>query len=225
MLISRRNLLILITIVTLSNFSLNKQAASLTTERKFSNKFATVQDMSASIQNISNIKIKNNRNTDTVVYGTYIRQFSLVTPGQSCSSASTIYPASENNSAGAVVMPVMIKAQKEASFGSNYLYNMIYGANYYVNITIPVSPPGCILPGCTWGSDTTIYNWCIYLGILAPVTISPGYTASVPPYSDTVSAVGYNYNLVSSYVELGPIACDDQTLTCSAATPQSQSFS
>ncbi len=103
---------------------------------------------------------------------------------------------------------------------------MIYQTIYYENIIIPSSPPGCALPGCTWGSDTTKYNWCIYLGALAPMSTSPGYTANVPPSTDVASSSGvYNYNLVSSYRYLGPISCDDRTLSCTVTSQQTQSFS
>lgn len=174
----------------------------------------------------SNINLQNNRSSAASVYGIYVSQYAYVTPGQSCSSAVTIYPVSNNTTAGAFVMPTVIGPGEKAAIGSNYLYNMIYEAIYYENIIIPSSPPGCALPGCTWGSDTTKYNWCIYLGALAPVSTSAGYTANVPPSTDAASSSGlYNYNLVSSYSYLGPISCDDRTLACTVASQQTQSFS
>lgn len=103
---------------------------------------------------------------------------------------------------------------------------MLYEAIYYENIRIPSSPPGCALPGCTWGSDTTQYNWCIYLGALAPVSTSSGYTANVPPSADSAARASfYNYNLISDYIYIGPIACNDKTLTCVTANQQTQAFS
>lgn len=174
---------------------------------------------------ISGINLRNNGSSAATVYGLYVRQFSFVAPGDTCDTATVMYPSSSNITAGSVVMPIVIPAGKSAAIGSNYLYNMIYEANYYVHIIVPSSPPGCALPGCTWGSDTTIYNWCIYLGALGPASTSPGYTANVPPSASAASGGGYNYNLISSYVDLGPISCNDQTLTCSVANPQTQSFS
>lgn len=196
--------------------------------RKPNTGFLTPKDI-LSTQNTSNIKLKNN-GKNAVVYGIYIKQLSYVLPGQSCDSASIIYPdpmypSSQNVAAGSIVMPVTIKANSAAPIGGNYLYNMIYGANFYVYMLIPSSPPGCALPGCTWGSDSNIYNWCIYLGALAPVSVTSGYTSNVPPSTQAISGAGYNYNVINNYVTLGPISCNDQTLTCSSSTIQSQLFS
>lgn len=175
---------------------------------------------------LSNISLQNNRNAATTVYGLYVRQYAYVMPGQSCNNARIIYPAANNITAGAFLMPIVINPGRKAAIGSNYLYNMLYEAIYYENIIIPSSPPGCALPGCMWGSDTTQYNWCIYLGALAPVSTSSGYTSTVPPSADVASSTGlYNYNLISNYIYLGPIACNDRTLTCSAANQQVQAFS
>lgn len=186
--------------------------------------FKTPRDLLAN-NSPSGISLKNNRSTATSVYGLYVRQFAYVTPGNTCDTASIIYPAAQNTTAGSFVLPTVINAGKSAAIGSNYLYNMIYEAIYYENIIIPSSPPGCALPGCTWGTDTTIYNWCIYLGALAPVSTSTGYTANVPPSTDSASSIGlYDYNLVSNYVTLGPISCNDRTFTCVAVTQQTQSF-
>lgn len=171
----------------------------------------------------SNLSLRNNSGTNATVFGAYVRQYAYVEPGQTCASATTIFTG--NITAGSVVTPTMIGAGKGAAIGSNYLYNMILAAIYYEYIIIPSSPPGCALPGCTWGSDTTKYNWCIYLGALAPKSTTTGYTSSVPPAADAASGGGYDYNLVSSYVYLGPIACNDQTLTCEAASAQTQAFS
>lgn len=179
----------------------------------------------------SNLILHNNSNSSTTVYGLYVRQFAYVTPGAiTCNDATVMYPtndtSTENQTAGAVVMQVVIPEGGSAVIGANYLYNMIYQASYYKNNLLPHSPPGCALPGCTWGDDTAVYNWCIYLGALTPVVTSEGYTANVPPSAVSASAVGYDYNLIgaSHYQYLGPITCDDQTLTCSVATPQTQSF-
>lgn len=184
--------------------------------------FFTPKDLA--IQNSSNIKLKNEGNTPRVVYGIYIRQFASVEPGQSCAQAAPpMYPSSDNVAAGAVVMPIPIGINSAAPIGENYLYNMIYGAIYYV--AIQSGTPACRLPGCTWETDPSIYNWCIYLGALAPISLDSDHTSTVPPSTTVISGAGFNYNLVAQYGYIGPISCNDQTLTCSVATPQSQAFS
>lgn len=198
--------------------SLNKRS-----KPKYGTHFSTSRDLVASVSS-SNFKLKNSGVSSAIVYGLYVRQFSYVAAGQSCSSATVMYPSTDNISAGALVMPVTIESNTEAEVGENYLYNMIYGATYYLRIITPSSPPGCALPGCTWGEDTTIYNWCIYVGAIAPVSVTGAYTAKVVPSSSTLSGGGYNYDLISSYGYIGPISCNDQTLTCSVATSQIQSF-
>ncbi|MDP1603313.1 MAG: hypothetical protein Q8M03_08615 [Legionella sp.] len=193
---------------------------------KHSPAFMTPRDLINSHESISNISLQNNRNSAVTAYGLYVRQYAYVTPGQSCNNAIMIYPATNNITAGAFVMPTVINPGRRAALGSNYLYNMIYQAIYYENIIIPSSPPGCALPGCTWGSDTTDYNWCIYLGALAPVSTASGYTANVPPSTEAASSAGtYNYNLINNYSYLGPISCNDKTLTCTVASQQIQAFS
>ncbi|MCL5272246.1 MAG: hypothetical protein M1486_02835 [Gammaproteobacteria bacterium] len=177
-------------------------------------------------ESVSNINLQNNRSSATTVYGLYVRQYAYVTPGQSCDNATVIYSTTNNITAGAFVTPTLINPGKRAAVGSNYLYNMLYEAIYYENMIIPSSPPGCALPGCAWGSDTTTYNWCIYLGALAPVSTTSGYTSSVPPSTDAASSSGlYNYNLINNYNYLGPISCNDRTLTCTTASQQTQSLS
>ncbi len=187
-----------------------------------SSAFMTPRDLLRN-DSASGINLHNNRSSSASVYGLYVRQYSYVTSGSTCANPQPIYPGSNNTTGGSVVMPTVINAGKSAAIGSNFLYNMIYGAIYYQ--TIIGSAPPCALPGCTWGTDSTIYNWCIYLGALAPVSTSPGYTANVPPSTDLASTGSYDYNLISSYVTLGPISCNDQTLTCTVANLQTQSFS
>lgn len=185
--------------------------------------FLTSQDLTSD-HSESGIRLKSNKTTDATVYGLYIRELAYVTPGSGCNTATTIYNSSTNKAVGAVVTPVTIKAGKGANVGSNYLYNMLMQAFYYVGIIIPSSPPGCALPGCSWGSDTTLYNWCIYLGALSPVTTGGAYTASVPPSTELASSGPYDYNLITSYIMLGPISCDDETLSCHIADTQTQTF-
>lgn len=210
---------------TLYFFLLFTLLATSTFANTSSLEFMTPRDLLRN-DSLSGINLRNNRASPVTAYGIYVRQFSYVTPGDTCNHSTVIYSTTQNTAAGSFVMPVVINSGGSAAVGSNYLYNMIYEAQYYVNIIIPVSPPGCALPGCTWGSDSTIYNWCIYLGALAPVANTANYTANVPPSATAASSTGnYNYNLVNSYVTLGPISCNDQTLTCTVANQQTQSFS
>ncbi len=200
------------------------QSTNKRSKPKYSTTFSSSKDLATSI-NESNFKLKNAGTSPATVYGLYVRQFSYVAEGQSCTSATIMYPSGDNISAGSMVMPVTIEANAEAGVGENYLYNMIYNAIYYLRIIVPSSPPGCALPGCTWGDDSTIYNWCIYVGAMAPVSVTVDYTAKVVPSSDALSQGGfYDYNLISSYEYIGPISCNDQTLACSVATSQTQSF-
>lgn len=173
----------------------------------------------------SGISLHNGKHSDTTLYGLYVRQLAYVAPGDLCSTATTIYNSATNLVVGGVVAPVTVKANESASVGANYLYNMLLQAFYYVGLIYPLTPPGCALPGCTWGSDTTLYHWCIYLGALAPVTTTGGYTAAnVPPAAEQASTGAYDYNLISSYITIGPISCDDEALSCHLANKQTQSF-
>lgn len=202
-------------------------STSTFTQTNFSG-FITSRDLIniTNTQSTSNISLQNNRSSATTVYGLYVRQYAYVLPGQSCSNATIIYPDTDNITAGTFLTPTIVNPGRRAVIGSNYLYNMLYQAIYYENIIIPSSPPGCALPGCTWGSDTTLYNWCIYLGALAPVSNSSDYTSTVPPSADLASSTGlYNYNLINNYIYLGPISCNDRTLTCTVANQQTQVFS
>ncbi len=199
------------------------QSTNKRSKPKYSTNFSTSKDLAASI-NESHFTLQNTGASSATVYGLYVRQFAYVAEGQSCTSATVMYSSAANVSAGAMVMPVTIEANTEAAVGENYLYNMIYNATYYHRIVNVISPSGCSLPGCTWGDDSTIYNWCIYVGAIAPVSVTGGYTAKVVPSSSTLSGGSYNYDLISSYEYIGPISCNDQTLTCSVATSQTQSF-
>ena len=205
------------------------EAIAASSPQKQNESFMSARDLSSETVS-SNLNIKNNGSRYLNLYGLYIRQLSQVSVGQPCSSGSVIFPNSgvgalANTSAGSIVMRVFVGPRKEATIGANFLYNMIYGSSLYVQTTYPSSPPGCFLPGCTWGSDTLKYNWCVQLGVMAPVYIKPGYTTSnVPPSMKIVSTSDYNYNIVNSGQDLGPISCDDQNLTCSANTSQTQSF-
>ena len=173
----------------------------------------------------SHLNLQNNSGELKTVYGLYVHRLSYVMPGQSCDSAISLYSGVDNRNAGAFLAPVQIAKANKAQVGSNYLYNMLYDAIYYYRVITPVSPAGCSLPGCTWGDDTSQVDWCIYLGALAPNNNSETYSSVVPPFADPVATADYNFNLVTDYHYLGPIHCDDEQMSCSAATTQIQSFS
>ena len=174
----------------------------------------------------SNITIQNKTGAAATVYGLYINQFAAAASSSSdCTSPSILYLTYPNILAGgAFVAPVTLTNNQKAPIGKNYLYNMIFSAIYFGNQTNPTMP--CTLPGCSWFSpDNSNPNdrWCIYLGLLAP-SQGNASTANVPPYGYLVSGPGYNYDLVTNYGYIGPIRCDDRTLTCSVSRPQTVAF-
>lgn len=150
-----------------------------------------------------------------------------------------MYSSADNIAAGAIVMPVTIEANTEAAVGQNYLYNLIYNGIYYIKNNVGSSP--CSLPGCSWpGDDPSVTGWCLTVNVMSP---DSSYTysnyvnganspASVVPYSNAGTSIpfDYNYDLIDPSTLgtgnscLGPIACDDQDLTCTVSTPQNQSF-
>lgn len=205
------------------SFSLNTLSKNNEHTLKLATSFKTANDLSAT-RGTSNVSLKNRGTTSATLYGVYIVQLAYVAVGQACSSATVLYNAAGKISAGSMVFPVSIDAGKEAIIGPGFLYNMIYGAQYYGQI-MNFIPPGCMLPGCTWGADSTLYNWCIYLGAMAPVSVTNTYTSKVSPSSSATSGGGYRYDVISDYNYLGPISCNDQTLTCSVDSAQTQNFS
>ena len=178
----------------------------------------------------SNITIQNKTGEAITVYGLYINQFADNTPTpHDCTSPNTLYLAYPTYAAaGAFVSPIALATNQTIPIGKNYLYNMIYTAIYYGNQT--AAPMPCTLPGCSWpgnGSsvapDQTGDEWCVYLGILAPAA-GNSTTSNVPPMAKPVSDTGYNYDVVTQYGYIGPISCDDQTLTCSVSRAQNVAF-
>jgi hypothetical protein len=193
------------------------------------NKFVSSSDFLEG-RTASNIFLQNTQASSKTVYGLYVRQLAMVSSTAStCSGATTLYSGGGNLAAGAVIMPVEVSAGKKAEVGPNFLYNMIYQGLYHAQNVIPSEYPACMLPGCTWGSDPSPgKKWCIYMGALSPsATNESDYTSSLPPHTESTSSSGhYNYDLIGSggYSYLGPISCSDQTLSCSVADAQTQSF-
>ena len=175
----------------------------------------------------SNITIQNKTGDAITVYGLYINQFADNSPPPNdCTSPTLLYSGSPPKAAGAFVSRVALGNNQKIELGANYLYNMIFSAIYYGNQT---SSMPCFLPGCSWpatgstSADTPGTKWCIYLGVLAPAS-GNSTTSNVPPMAKLVSDSGYNYDLVTQYGYIGPITCDDLTLTCSVSRSQNVPF-
>ena len=146
---------------------------------------------------------------------------------------------SGDNAGGAVMSPVTFKTDQALAIGQNYLYNMLYNGIYYIKNTVGSSP--CSLPGCSWpGDDPNVRGWCISINV---VSLNSNYThstytngsnlpASAPPYSYAGNSTpfDYKYDLIDPNTLgvgnacLGPIVCNDKTLTCRVGTAQNESF-
>lgn len=191
----------------------------------------TAQDIENN--DLSNISIINGTNRPTTIYGLYILSFDA----NDCSSCSgNIYGG--NNAQGAIVSPTFSKPNQAIPIGKNYLYNMLYNGLYAVsaNATAP-----CKLPGCSWPDDIPLQGWCLTIGAMSldsTYTYSDfknGSTVSnVVPYAAAVTSApmqyNYNYDLIdpatlgTGAACLGPIVCDDKSLTCTATTSQNETF-
>ena len=187
-------------------------------------------------QDLSNITIMNRTGAPITVYGLFIASFDV-------NDCSVCYGSvmSGDNTGGSVVSPVTFKANQSLPIGQNYLYNMLYNGIYYIKNTVGSSP--CSLPGCSWpGDDINVKGWCISINA---VSLNSSYTYSgyvngsnppsnVPAYSVAGNSPPNNYNYKYDLIDpgtlgtgnacLGPITCNDQTLTCQVATAQNESF-
>jgi hypothetical protein len=179
-------------------------------------KLMTARDVYAS--SLSNVTLQNNSGTPVTVYALYVPQLSYT--NTDCNLATILYTST--NTSGAFLMPVTIMPNQKIPIGQNFLYNMLYTAIYYNNQISSPSP--CTLPGCTWFTDTSVIKWCVFLGALSPAASNTATTSSAPPYGETVSGAGYNYDLVTQYSYIGPITCNDQNLTCSVSNTQNVAF-
>lgn len=192
----------------------------------------TARDMQG--LDLSKITITNHTSSSISVSGLFIASFDV----NDCSSCFGSV-VSGDNLGGAVVSPVNFKANQSVPIGQNYLYNMIYNGIYYIKNTVGSSP--CSLPGCSWpGDDTNVRGWCISINVVSPNSsyTSSNYTngsnppANTPAYSHAGNSTPFNYKydlidpatLGTGNACLGPITCNDKTLTCQVATPQNESF-
>lgn len=192
----------------------------------------TARDMQG--QDLSNITITNRTAASISASGLFIASFDV----NDC-SACFGGVVSGDNLGGAVVSPVTFKANQSVPVGQNYLYNMLYNGIYYIKNTVGSSP--CSLPGCSWpGDDPNVHGWCVSINI---VSSNSSYTysnytngsnppANAPAYSAAGNSVPFNYKydlidpntLGTGNACLGPITCNDKTLTCKVANAQSESL-
>lgn len=192
----------------------------------------TAQDVSS--KKMSNISIINATQSPLTVYGLYIASIDI----NDC-SVCTGNVVSGNNVLGTVVEPIFFRESQAVPIGQNYLYNMIYNGLSVVRLSV-IAPP-CSLPGCSWpGDDPNVHGWCLSLGAMSlnsnytfsSYTNPPSPPANVVPLGEAVTNApfSYNYDLINpaslgaGAACLGLITCDDQTLTCSVASSQSETL-
>lgn len=203
-------------------------------ENADSNVFALMSARDMKERNISNITMTNRTGHSISAAGLFISSFDI----NDCSSCFGNI-VSGDNLGGAVVSPVTFKANQSVPIGQNFLYNMLYNGIYYIKTVVGSSP--CSLPGCSWpGDDPNVKGWCISINA---VSLNSQYThssytngsnppASSPPYAAAGTSIpfGYKYDLIdpstlgTGNACLGPITCNDKTLTCKTVTAQNESF-
>lgn len=192
----------------------------------------TTRDMQG--PDLSRITLTNRTGAPVTASGLFIASFDI----NDCSSCFGGI-VSGDNLGGAVVSPVAFKANQSLPIGQNFLYNMIYNGIFYIKNTAGSSP--CSLPGCSWsGDDPNVRGWCITINVVSPHSsyTSSHYTnganppANAPAYSAAGNSTPFNYKydlidpatLGTGQACLGPITCNDRTLTCQVATAQNESF-
>lgn len=196
------------------------------------NALMTVKDLKE--RTFSNVTLTNANNQPVTVAGLFIASFDV----NDCSSCFGGIVGGDNLG-GAVISPVAFAANQTLPIGQNFLYNMLYSGIYYIKQTAGTSP--CSLPGCSWpGDDPSVHGWCISINA---VSRSSNYTystytngsnqpANSPPYSAAGNSTPFNYKydlidpstLGVGNACIGPITCDDQSLTCKVAIAQNEKF-
>lgn len=182
----------------------------------------------------SNVSITNGTSEAITSYGLFIASYDI----NDCSSCFGNV-VSGDNAGGAMVQPVTVKPGQSLAIGQNFLYNMLYNGIYFIKNTVGSSP--CALPGCSWpGDDPNVHGWCITMNA---ISAHSSYTAShyqngshppanVPAYSAAGNSIPFNYKydlvnpatLGSGNACIGPITCNDKTLTCKVANAQHETF-
>lgn len=193
----------------------------------------TAQDLKNNA--LSNISLINNAGQQITVAGLFIASYDT----NDCSACYGGVTGGDNMG-GTNVGPIIFQNQQALPIGQNYLYNMLYNGMYFVKNSAGSSP--CSLPGCSWpGDNSDVHGWCITINAvgLGTTYTHSSYTngsnppASAPSYGSAGNSTPYNYRydlvnpdtLGTGSACLGPIVCNDQTLTCKVATPQHETFS
>ena len=196
--------------------------------------FAFMSASDLGLPDTSNISIKNNTSQSVPAYGLYITSIDI----NDCSSCYGAIVGGDNLG-GAVVSKTMIQANQSVPIGKNFLYNMIYNGLYYAKNVSGSSL--CSLPGCSWpGDNPSVHGWCLSINVISRhsnYTYSHYTNGSNPPanapaygYQGNNPAFDYKYALINPItlgvggVCLGPVVCNDKTLTCSVSSAQTQSF-
>lgn len=207
---------------------LNAQAVTTPLKASTGNFLLSARDMLT--DGFANITIQNKTGASLQVSALYINKLAYVSTADSnCDTATDLYTAGQTS--GAYVTPITLQKNQTVQVGQNYLYNMLFSAIYYNNQQFtapqiePLYPSPCTLPGCTWSiTDSTPIHWCIYIGVLSPGHGNAVSTASVSPFGYATHAADYNYDVVEHYSVIGPVTCNDQTLSCSVSSTQSQAL-
>lgn len=203
-------------------------------ENKDANAYALMTARDMQNLDLSNITLANHTASTITASGLFIASFDV----NDCSSCFGSV-VSGDNLGGAVLSPVTFKPNQSLPIGQNFLYNMLYNGIYYIKNTVGSSP--CSLPGCSWpGDDPNIKGWCISINVVSPnssytyshYTNGANPPANAPAYSAAGNSTPFNYKydlidpntLGTGNVCLGPITCNDKTLTCKVGSAQSEAF-
>lgn len=183
----------------------------------------------------SNITMTNRTNQTITASGLFIASFDV----NDCSSCFGNVVSGDN--AGGMIATLVTFAPKQTlPIGKNFLYNMLYNGIYYIKTVVGSSP--CALPGCSWpGDDPNVKGWCVSINA---VSRHSSYTyshyqngshlpANIPAYAAAGNSTpfSYQFDLINpntlgvGHACLGPIQCDDKTLTCQVSKPQNASLS
>lgn len=178
----------------------------------------------------SNITISNPTNQTIVSSGLFIASYDV----NDCSVCNGNILAGDNVG-GVMASFVTFKPRQTVALGQNYLYNMLYNGMFYLrsNISTP-----CLLPGCSWPGDDPTVKWCITINAMSPdssytfsnYTNGSSLPAKVPAYGNPGNSnpLSYKFDLIdpatlgTGQACLGPITCDDKTLTCTVASTQNE---
>lgn len=184
--------------------------------------------------NTANLSIVNGTSQNITSYGLFITSFDV----NDCSSCFGAV-VSGDNVGGAMVQPIRFNAGQSLPVGKNFLYNLMYNGIYYIKNTVGSSP--CSLPGCSWpGDDPSVHGWCVSINVISAHSSYTSSTyqngsnppANVPAYSAAGNSTPFNYKydlinpntLGTGSACIGPITCNDETLTCQLSTPQREVF-